>query len=157
MNMKICPNCNAEVPDVANLCKHCFHDFNLPPPKKNSPFWSLLIGAFGTALFGAILYTVVPSRVMVSNVTLDPETESFIFTTTYSDKRISAERVRFKDISAIELNRNASPKHYQIDLITIAGKHHTYAQSDTPLEGDAQRLADTSKRPLVIKDDGTGN
>ena len=42
MNTKICPNCNAEVPGVAHLCKHCFHDFHVVMPKRKSPLFTLL-------------------------------------------------------------------------------------------------------------------
>lgn len=154
MNTKICPNCNAEVPEVANLCKHCFHDFNLPPPKKNSPFWPVLIGAFSVAVFAALIYGYAAQQMSKTEIFLDPETESLVVTTIAWDKSISAERIRFKEISSIELNRNASPMHYQIDVITVKGEHYVYAQSNAPLETDAQRLADTSKRPLVIKADG---
>ena len=50
-------------------------------------------------------------------VTVDEETESIVFTTTYAD-RTEADRVPFKDISSIELNRNASPLRNEIEVIS---------------------------------------
>ncbi len=155
MSTKFCPNCGAEVPDVANLCKHCFHDFNVVQPKKKSPFWTILFLAFGTSLVAAGAFAWQHSAGASLRVTVDEETESIVFTTTYAD-RTEADRVPFKDISSIELNRNASPLRNEIEVISTDGERYLFAQSNNPLDIEAQRLSENTKRPLVIKDDSPG-
>ena len=56
MSTKICPNCNAEVPGVAHLCKHCFHDLHVVVPKRKSPLFPILFFAVGSALVSAMAY-----------------------------------------------------------------------------------------------------
>jgi ribosomal protein L40E len=155
MNTKICPNCGAEVPTIANLCKHCFFDFNLPPPKRQSPLWPILFLAFGTSMVAAASYAYQHTTGASRRVTVDEETESIVFTITYAD-RTEAERIRFKEISSIELDRNASPMHYEIEVISTGGERFVFAQSNSPLEMEAQKLAETTGRPLVVKDDSPG-
>lgn len=155
MSTKFCPNCGAEVPDVANLCKHCFHDFNVTPPKKKSPLWTIIFLAFGTSIVAAASFAWQHGSGASLRVTVDEETESIVFTTTYAD-RTEAERVMFKDIASIELNRNASPMRNEIEVVAVDGERHLFAQSNNPLEIEAKKLADNTKRPLVVKDDSPG-
>lgn len=87
-----------------------------------------------------------------SRVTQDAETESIVFTTTYAD-RTDVKRIHYKEISSIELDRNASPLHYQITVIDSHNERYTFAQSNAPLEVEASKLAESTGRPLVVKDD----
>ncbi len=151
MNTKYCPNCNAEVPSVANLCKHCFHDFNLTVPRKKSPLFTLLFLAVGTALVSAMAYGYIYNQNKTYKISLDQETQSIVFTTRYAD-RTEADRVYFKDVSAVEYVKNAQPRPFEVGVVTVKGIRYVYEQGDDPLEYQAQQLADLVKRPLTIKD-----
>jgi ribosomal protein L40E len=152
LSTKICPNCNAEVTNVANLCKHCFYDFNTPPSKKKSPLWPMIFLLFGTSMVAAMAVAYQKDAGQSSRVTIDQETESIVFTTTWAD-RTEAERIEYKEIASIELNRNATPMRYQIDVLTVKGERYLFSQSNSPLDMEAQKLSETTKRPLVVKDD----
>lgn len=151
MSTKICPNCNAEVLGVAHLCKHCFHDFHMVLPKKKSPLFTILFLAVGTALVSAIAYGYIHGQNRTFKISLDQETESIVFTTTYSD-RTEADRVFWKDVSMVEYVKNTSPRPFEVAIVTTKGGRFVYQQSDEPMENQAQQLSDMIKRPIVIKD-----
>ena len=152
MSTKICPNCNAEVPGVAHLCKHCFHDFHVVVPKKKSPLFTVLFLAVGTALVSAGVYAYSHSQNWTAKVSVDQETQSIVFTTTYAD-RTEADRVFWKDVSTIEYTKNTSPYQFEVAVVTVKGARHVYQQSNEPIDHPAQQLADAIKRPLVVKDE----
>lgn len=155
MSTKICPNCNAEVPSVAHLCKHCFHDFHVVVPKRKSPLFPILLFAVGSALVSAMAYGYIHGQNRAYNISLDQETQSIVFTTRYSD-RTEAERVYFKDVSTVEYVKNTSPRPFEVAVLTTKGDRHIYMQSDEPLEFQSQQLADTIKRPVITRDEAGG-
>ncbi len=152
MSTKICPNCNAEVPSVAHLCKHCFHDFHVPQPKRKSPLFPILFFAVGSALVSALAYGYIHGQNKTYNISLDQETESIVFTTVYTD-RTEAERVYWKDVSTVEYVKNTSPRPFEVAVVTTKGVRHIYMQGDDPLDYQAQQLADGIKRPVVVRDE----
>lgn len=152
MSTKICPHCNAEVPSVAHLCKHCFHDFNVVVPKKKSPLFTVLFLAVGTALVSAMAYGYIHSQNKTYKISLDQETQSIVFTTRYTD-RTEADRVFWKDVSMVEYVKNTSPRPFEIAIVTTKGARYTYQQGDEQLEYQASQLSDMIKRPMVVKDE----
>ena len=152
MSTKICPNCNAEVPSVAHLCKHCFHDFHQVVPKKKSPLFTVLFLAVGTALVSAGVYGYVHTQNRTSKISVDQETQSIVFTTTYAD-HTEADRVYFKDVSMVEYVKNTSPRPFEVAVVTTKGARYVYQQADEPIEFQATQLADVIKRPVVTKDE----
>ena len=152
MSTKICPNCNAEVASVANLCKHCFHDFHTPVVKKKSPWWTLLFLACGTAIVSAMAFGYMADQKKVFNITIDQETQSIVFTTRYAD-RTEAERVYFKDISSIEYKMNARPRPFEVDVVTVRGDRFVYQQSSDPIEFEARQLSEITGKPYLTKDE----
>ncbi len=151
MSTKICPNCSAEVPAIANLCKHCFHDFHYVPPKKKSPLWTVLFLILGTSVVAAMVFAHIYSRQKVMHISLDRETKSIVFTTKYPD-RTDADRVNFGDIASVEYLKNATGKPYQVWVVTTSSKRFLYAESNDMLTTEAHRLAETISRPLVERD-----
>ena len=152
MSTKICPNCENSVPAVANLCKHCFHDFHVVVPKKKSPLFPILLFAVGSALVSAMAYGYIHSQNRTFNISIDQETESMVFTTVFSD-RTEAERVYWKDVSTIEYVKNTSPRPFEVAVLTTRGDRFIYLQSGEPAEYQAQQLADSIKRPMIVRDD----
>lgn len=150
MSTKICPNCNAEVVDVANLCKHCFHDFHTPVVKRKSPLWTILWFAFGSAIVSAAAFGYISSQHKTQKISVDKETQSIVFTTTYAD-HTEPSRVFFKDISTVEYLRNTKPRPFQVDVVTTNGERYMYSSSNDPLDYDAKALAETVGKPFVEK------
>ena len=142
MSTKICPSCQTEVPALANLCKHCFHDFHLPVVKRSSPLWTILFLAVGTAIVTAMAYGYIQSQQHTQNISIDPETKSIVFTTTWSD-HTEANRVFYKDIDRIEYVKNAHPRPFEIAIVTTDGDRYIYQQSADPLAYPAKQLGDT--------------
>ncbi len=152
MSTKICPHCNAEVPSVAHLCKHCFHDFNVVVPKRKSPLFPVLLFAVGTAIVSALAYGYIHSQNRNYKISVDEETQSIVFTTQYTD-RTEADRVFFKDVSNIEYVKNTSPRPFEIAIITTKGTRYVFQQGDEPLDYAANQLGENIKRPVVTRDE----
>ncbi|MFZ5478139.1 MAG: hypothetical protein ACOZNI_15335 [Myxococcota bacterium] len=149
VNSKVCPNCNAEVPQIANLCKHCFHDFNMVVPKKKSPLFTILFLAFGCAIVSAMAFGYIHSQNRTFKISVDQETESIVFTTKYAD-RTEADRVFFKDITNVEYAKNTQPRPFEIAIVTTKGARYVYQQGDDPLDFQAQQLAELLDKPLAV-------
>ena len=151
LSTKICPNCGAEVPDVANLCKHCFHDFHMVVPKRKSPLFPILLFLNGTAIVTALTYGYVHDQQRTFKISVDQETQSIVFTTTYSD-HTEANRVFFKDVAQVEYVMNAKPRPFEVALVTTNGGRFVYQQADEPLDYAATQLGSLLERPVVRKD-----
>jgi ribosomal protein L40E len=151
VSTKICPNCNAEVPGVANLCKHCFHDFNVVVPKKKSPLFTLLFLAVGTAIVSAGAYGYIYSQNKTYKISVDQETKSIVFTTKYAD-HVETDRVMFKDVASVEYVKNAEPRPFEVAVVTARGDRYVYQQGDDPLDYQARQLATLMDKPLAEKD-----
>ena len=156
MSTKICPNCNAEVPAIANLCKQCFHDFHYVAPKKKSPLWTLLFLALGTSIVSAMVFAHIYAQQKVMHISIDRETASIVFTTKYPD-RTDADRVKWSDVASVEYLLHGEGKLYQVWIVTTGGKRYLYSESNDMLTVDAHRLAETIKRPLVERDATAAN
>jgi ribosomal protein L40E len=152
VSTKICPNCNAEVPSVAHLCKHCFHDFHLVAPKRKSPLFPVLLFAAGSAIVSAIAYGYMHDANRTYNISLDQETESIVFTTVYAD-RTEADRVYWKDVSNIEYVKNTAPRPFEVAVVTTKGERFIYMQGDEPLDYQATQLGDSIKHPVITRDE----
>jgi ribosomal protein L40E len=156
VSTKLCPNCNADVPAIANLCKHCFHDFHRVEPRKKSPLWTLLFLALGTSLVSAMAFAHIYAQQKVMNISIDRETASIVFTTKYPD-RTDAERVKWSDVSSVEYLLHGEGKLYQVWVVTTGSKRYLYSESDDMLTIEAHRLAETIGRPLVERDATAAN
>ncbi len=151
MSTKICPNCNAEVPAIANLCKHCFHDFHVVPPPKKSPFWTLLFLALGTSFVAAMVFAHIYGQQKVMTNVVDKETKSIVFTTKTPDD-VTSERVYWKDVSAIEYLTQTRPLSQQLWVVRTDSKRFLYSESNENLTIDAHRLSETVGKPLIERD-----
>ena len=155
MSSKICPNCNAEVPEIANLCKHCFHDFHTVAPKKKTALWTVLRQAFGTANVSAMAFSYVAGQHRMQKISVDRETKSIVFTTTWAD-RTEAERVLWKDVASVEYIRNTKPRPFQVDVVTTSGERYVYSSSNEPLDYEARSLGEMVGKAVVEKDEFKG-
>lgn len=155
MSTKICPNCNAEVVDIAHICKHCMYDFHTPVVVKKSPLWTILWLAFGTALVSAMTFGYMASANKSQMSSIDQETKSIVFTTTYAD-HTDVQRVPFQNVSSVEYLKNAKPRAFQVDVLTVDGKRFLYASSNDPLDADARSIAETVGKPVVEKNNYEG-
>ena len=152
MTTKNCPNCSEEVPAVANLCKHCFHDFRVPVVKRASPIWTLLLFTIAVAIAASAAYGYRHSLYARSKISIDQETKSIVFTTTDTEGT-EATRVYFKDIAGIEYRKNAKPRPFEVVVRTTSGRSFVYSQSSDPLDFQARQLSDTVGQPLSTQDE----
>lgn len=151
MSTKVCPNCEAEVPQVANLCKQCFHDFKAVVAKRKSPLFSVLLLALGCAIASAVAFGYMQEQSKTFKISIDKETQSIVFTTRYA-KRTEADRVLFKEVASIEYVRNTRPRPFEVAILTAKGDRYVYKQDDDPLDYEAKQLADLTGRPFVERD-----
>lgn len=151
MSTKVCPNCGAEVPQIANLCKQCFHDFKAPVVKRKSPLFSVLLLALGCAIVSAIAFGYMQDQNKTFKISIDKETQSIVFTTRYAT-RTEADRVFFKDIASIEYVYNTHPRPFEVAVVTAKGDRYIYKQGDTPMDDQARALGELTGRPVVDRD-----
>lgn len=151
MTTKFCPNCNAEVPGIANLCKQCFHDFNVATPKKKSALFTILFLLNGMAIVTAIAFAYIHDQQQTSQISVDEETKSIVFTTMRATGP-DVDRVYFKDVTSVEYLKNTQPRPFEIAILTTRGERHVYEQSSDPLDFQARQLAEQLDKPLTEKD-----
>lgn len=152
MSTKICPNCGAEVPSAANLCKHCFHDFNVVIPPRKSPLFTVLFLLFGMAIVSAAVFGFVKGQHRTYNISVDQETQSIVFTTKYAD-HTEAERVYFTDVASVEYVTNTYPMPFEVAIVTNKGARHVYQRSVDPLDFQASQLGEYLNKPVVTRSD----
>lgn len=149
--MKNCPNCGAEVPEIANLCKHCFHDFNVVIPKRKSPLLTIVTLAASTAIVAAFAFQYIHAQSKTTQVQVNKETGQITFITKYAD-HTESDMVAFKDVSAVEYVMNARPRPFEVALLTTRGERHVYQQGDDPLDFQARQLGEFLDKPVINRD-----
>ncbi|MSP55837.1 MAG: hypothetical protein EXR69_09585 [Myxococcales bacterium] len=152
MSIRVCPNCGIEVPQIANLCKSCFHDFKAVVAKGRSPLFPIVLLALGCAIVSAAAFGYIQDQNKTSKISIDSETQSMVFTTRYAT-RTEADRVYFKDIASVEYISNTRPRPFQVDVVTSRGDRFVYKQADQPLDVQARKLAELTGRPLIERDE----
>lgn len=152
MSTKVCPNCGTEVPQIANLCKSCFHDFKAPVAKGKSPLFPIVLLALGCALVSAAAFAYIQDQNKTFKISIDKETQSMVFTTRYAT-RTEADRVYFKDIASVEYISNTRPRPFEVDVLTTKGDRYVFKQGDQPLDRDARQLSEVVGRPYVERDE----
>lgn len=155
VSTKICPNCNAEVPSIANLCKHCFHDFHVVVAPKKSPWWTLLFLGVGTSIVAAWAFAYLQGQYKTSNISIDRGSQLMVFTTKYPD-RTEASRVYFKDVAQVEYVKNTAPQPFMIFVVTKKGERFTFAGSGEPIDYKARDLATELGATVIEKDEYAG-
>ena len=150
MDTKTCPECGTEVPEVANRCKECFHDFSHVPQSKALSNITFLLSLLAImSLIGTATLWYVRDSAEVVNITIDAETSSIIFAKTLADQQSKTQRIRFEDIAQIEYITGGNIATYVIEIITISGDRLLYAKSnDAPLLKTANHINLVTKRPL---------
>jgi hypothetical protein len=148
VSFKTCPSCNAEVPDVANLCKHCFHDFSVVVRKPKSALWPVLLLAFGSAIVSAAAFGYMHSANRTVRAAIDGETQRIVFATTTSSGA-KAEQVLFKDIASVNYFKDGKPRPYEVAAVGTNGERYTLRQADDPIEGEARIWAAALEKPLI--------
>ncbi len=151
MSTKVCPNCGTEVPQIANLCKSCFHDFKAIPKTTKSPLFPIVLLALGCAIVSAVAFGYMQDQNKTFKISIDKETQSIVFTTRYAT-RTEADRVYFKDVASVEYVSNTRPRPFEVDVLTVAGKRYVFKQGDEPLDLQAHQLADEIGRPYTEHD-----
>jgi len=145
---KTCPACGAEVPQVAQRCKHCFHDFDETPVKKRGLVILLgfvaMMAIFGASTLAWVFYFSVAEKIVV-----DAETQSIVISRT-SATDTSTERVPFASIEKIEHVMGGENAMFEVVAVTSDGKRYIVKQSgDAPLLGDAEHIAAVVGKPMV--------
>ncbi len=147
MPTKTCPSCGAELPEAANICKHCFHDFNEVVEKKTNPLVILLgflvaMAVVGAAAFAHLYYTNAAERIVV-----DAETQSIVVTRTTAAKT-TTDRIDFDDVVKIEHVMGGDKAMFEIVAVTSEGERVIIKTSEAPLKGHAEHIAAVVDKPL---------
>lgn len=148
MANKTCPACGADVPQVAQRCKHCFHDFDEAPKKKSGMVVLLgfvaVMAILGAGVLSWILYFSVAEKIIV-----DAETQSIVITRT-SATDTESERIPFASIEKIEHVMGGERAMFEVVAVTTDGRRYIIKQSsDAPLIGHAEHIAAVVKKPMV--------
>lgn len=147
MASKTCPSCGAEVPTAANICKHCFHDFNEVVEKKTNPLVIVLgflvaMAVVGAAVFAHLYYYNAAERIVV-----DAETHSIVVTRTTAAKT-TTDRIDFAEVQKIEHVMGGDEAMFEVVAVTSDGQRVVIKTSDAPLKGHAEHIASIVDKPL---------
>lgn len=147
MATKTCPSCGADVPTAANICKHCFHDFNEVAEKKSNPLVILLgflvaMSIVGAAVFAHLYYYNAAERIVV-----DAETQSIVITRTTAAKT-TTDRIDFSQVTKIEHVMGGDSAMFEVVAVTGDGQRYVIKTSDAPLKGHAEHIAAVVDKPL---------
>lgn len=149
MATKSCPSCGESVPSEAPRCKHCFHDFTAAPPRRSNGLVGLLGLIAAMAVIGAGVFWYVGESRAQERIIVDEETKSIVFTTKYAN-RTETDRVRFEDVTKIELVIGGDDALYEVYAVTLDGDRRLINESDDkPLKGYAQKIAEVLEKPMV--------
>ena len=149
METKECPSCGADVPVVADRCKHCFHDFTEEPVKKSSGLVGLLVLLVALMVVGAGTFGYLYYFNAQENTVVDQETQSIVVTRT-SANGMTSTRVNFADIEKVEYVMGGETKTFEIVAVTKdGGRYIIQASGDKPLKGHAEHIASVIDKPLV--------
>ncbi|NOY26469.1 MAG: hypothetical protein GXP62_11405 [Oligoflexia bacterium] len=145
--MKTCPSCSSDVPNAANVCKHCFRDFNEVVEKKTNPLIIMLgflvaMAVVGAGAFAHLYYNNTAERTVV-----DAETQSIVITRTTASNT-TTERVPFSDITKVEHVMGGKKAMFEVVAVTDKGERVVIQTSDAPLNGNAEHLAAVMDKPL---------
>ena len=156
MATKTCPSCSEEVPLAAPRCKHCFHDFTEAAPKKGRGIVGLLGLIAAMAVIGGIVLFGINERAGQEMIVIDEETSSIVFTTKFAD-HTETERVRFDEVSNVEVVMGGSTATWEVAVVTVDGSRRVVNLSDDKsLKGYAEHIAAVMDKPLVEKSEARG-
>jgi hypothetical protein len=148
MSTKSCPSCSAEVPNEALRCKHCFHDFNAEPEKKNSPLPLLFLLAT-IALMGLGTFTYIHKNNAAERIVVDQETESIVITRKTASET-TTNRVPFANVEKVEHVMGGKKAMFEVVAVTTSGERVLLKQSDDkPQQGHAEHMARVMDKPYV--------
>jgi hypothetical protein len=148
MTTKTCPSCGTEVPESAQRCKQCFHDFNEATPLTRRMVGPLaLLAAFaGMAVVAVIALAIVLSYPTEQKILVDEATQSIVTITQYRTRRVT-DRVKFDEVERLEHVERIG--EYEIRAIGKDGTPTTIEKSKQPLEGAAENYATLMGKPLT--------
>ena len=144
--MKTCPSCGADVPLAANLCKHCFHDFNEAGPAGVNKL-TLVLGALATmSMIGAATFTFVSNRPDGPRCTVKQDTESIVCLSKTRDGA-SSDTLLWADIQRLEYVSHPN-SDYEIRAVLSSGGQKVIDEGAKPLRSRAYQYAKVMKKPL---------
>lgn len=146
MATKTCPSCGADVPSVASVCKHCFHDFTEVQPKRTNPLVIILgflvaMAVVGAAAFAHLYYNNAAERIVV-----DAETQSIVITRTTASGT-TTDRVPFSDVQKIEHVIGGKKSMFEVVAVTTDGDRVIVQSGEQPMVGHAEHIAQVIGKP----------
>jgi len=144
--MKTCPSCDEEVPLAANLCKHCFHDFNEIGPAGVNKITMVLGALAAMSVIGAATLVFVSNRTDGPQCTVKQDTQSIVCLAKTRDGPIS-DTVLWSDIQRLEYVSYPN-SDYEIRAVLISGAHKLIDEGPKPLRSRAHQYAKVMKKPL---------
>jgi hypothetical protein len=154
--MKTCESCGASVPDSANLCKHCFHDFDEQGPKAPSNASTLILGALAAmSVVAALTITVVTGYPLDEEILVKQDTRSIVFAKLYRSGK-ETEVIKWDDIVRLEYVVSSGGSH-EIRAVTTSGESTPFHTSKGSLKNEAQRYKKLMDKPLTMVDNSPGS
>jgi transposase-like protein len=155
MRVKICPSCGSEVPESANRCKQCFHDFTVETETRSKRVGPLaVLASFAAmAIAGTLILLYIVSRPVEERILVDEDTQSVVWTRKFRNS-IETERLRFDEIAKLEYVRTATGR-FEIVAVDHEGGRHVIQEDEQDLRGEAGQYAKLMGKPLAEVDNTT--
>jgi len=142
------------VPQAANRCKHCFHDFDAPVAKSSGGPIFLVAAVAGMAVLAAVVFGVIVSWPIEERILVDQDTRSVVWTRKYRTS-VETERLPWDDITRLEYVIGATGA-FDIVAVTAADERHIIHSAKSPLKSEADKYAALMEKPLEEVDNTRG-
>ena len=154
--MKTCEACGQNAPESANLCKHCFHDFDEQAPKGAASSSTLILGALAAmSVVAAVTITVITGYPLDEEILVKEDTRSIVFAKLYRSGK-ETEVIKWDDIVRLEYVISAGGSH-AIHAVTTSGESTPFHTSKGSLKNEAQRYKTLMEKPLSMVDNSPGS
>lgn len=156
MSTKDCPSCGATVPGVANLCKHCFHDFReKPAPSRRGIGLVAMLASFAaSAVIGAGTLGYIASRPLEERILVDQDTRSIVWTRKLRTG-IETDRISWDQVAHLEYVIKSGGVT-EIVAAASNGDRKVIQSDKGPLKSEAEKYAKLMQKPLKEVDETGG-
>lgn len=153
METKNCPSCGADVPAVANRCRHCFHDFTVKPTPRGRGAASIVAVLAGMAVLSALTFWWMSQQPTDTRILVDGGSRTIQWVQQFEDGDLKTDRVAFDDVARVEY-RVSGMGDSEIAVVLANGDRKVIeTRRNQNLQLKAEEYAKLIGKPLELNDE----
>lgn len=153
METKTCPSCGADVPAVANRCRHCFHDFHVKAPARGRGAASFVAALAGMAVVSAATFWWMSQQPTDTQILVDGSSRTIQWVQQFQDGDLKTDRVAFDDVVRVEYRVSGMGDNEIAVVLADGGRKVVEARRNQNLQLKAEEYAKLIGKPLELKDE----